>query len=97
MSLQASVATLTYGLEHLPEVAKSFAADHAQLEGLRDFRSTSRWMNLWRAMRLPVWPRSDLRMLTRCSSIPSVAVDDATFNNRLRGNPNLSPWLKSAL
>lgn len=98
VTLQASIATLSYALEHLPDLAKTFQAGHAELMGVPGrFR-----------IRLEMDEALALQALSGAVTIgpgdvdPMVldgitAVDDSTFIQRLKYSLNLPPWLKAAL
>src|ERR1700722_5843734 len=98
ITLQGSIATLSYALEHLPDLAKTFQAGNAQLMGAPDrFR-----------IRLEMDESLALDAMSGAVKIgpgdvdpmeldPITVVDDSTFIQRLKANTNLPPWLKSAL
>jgi 5-methylthioadenosine/S-adenosylhomocysteine deaminase len=96
--LSSAIGTLSYGLEHLPELATHFSAHHAMMHG-----STEHW-----AVRLEMDEELAMNLTTGAAPIgpgdvdpmkldPITAVDDATFVLRLKANPNLPTWLKTAL
>lgn len=98
ITLQASIATLSYALEHLPDLAKTFQAGMAALDYL-----PSRFQ-----IRLEMDEEMALRAVTGAESIgpgdvdpmkldPITAVDDTTFVQRLKANINLPQWLKNSL
>lgn len=98
VSLQASIATLSYALENLPELAQTFESGHAQLLGV-----THRFQ-----IHLEMDEPLALDAVAGVTKIgpgdvdpmeldPITAVDDGAFIARLRGNPNLPQWLKNAL
>jgi hypothetical protein len=98
VTLQGSIATLSYALEHLPDLAKTFQAGHAELMGApNQFR-----------IRLEMDEALALDALSGAAVIGPgdvdpmeldgiTAVDDATFIQRLKSNINLPQWLKAAL
>jgi len=97
VTLQASIATLTYALEHLPDLAKTFQAGHAALMGAPNrFRirlEMDEALALDAAGTVPIGPGDvdpmELDGIT--------AVDDGTFVQRLKSNVNLPQWLRAAL
>jgi hypothetical protein len=98
VTLQASIATLTYALEHLPDLAKTFEPGHVELRGAPDrFR-----------IRLEMDEPLALDAMSGAVQIGPgdvdpmeldgiTAVDDSTFVQRLKSNMNLPQWLKTAL
>jgi len=98
VTLQGSIATLSYALEHLPELAQTFQEEHVGLMGApARFRIR---LEMDEAVALeaisgsvPIGPGDvdpmELDGIT--------AVDDGTFIQRLKSNMNLPQWLKAAL
>jgi cytosine/adenosine deaminase-related metal-dependent hydrolase len=98
ITLQASIATLSHALEHLPDLAKTFQTGHAALmEAPARFR-----------IRLEMDEAFALDAMSGAVVIGPgdvdpmeldgiTAVDDDTFIQRLKSNINLPPWLKAAL
>jgi 5-methylthioadenosine/S-adenosylhomocysteine deaminase len=98
ITLQGSIATLSYALEHLPDLAKTFQAGYAELKGApRRFR-----------IRLEMDEALALDAMSGAVTIGPgdvdpmeldgiTAVDDSTFTQRLKSNVNLPQWLKAAL
>jgi hypothetical protein len=98
VTLQASIATLTYALEHLPDLARTFESGHRALNGAparflirleMDEPSASEAV----LGALPIGPGD----VDPMELDPITAVDDTTFVQRLKANVNLPPWLKAAL
>ena len=98
ITLQGSIATLSYALEHLPDLAKTFQAGHAELMGAPG--------RFW--IRLEMDEALALDAMSGAVTIgpgdvdpmeldPITAVDDGTFIQRLKSNVNLPQWLKAAL
>lgn len=98
VTLQASIATLSYALEHLPDLAKTFQAGLAALDYLPGKFQ----------IRLEMDEDMALQVLTGATKIgpgdvdpmeldPITAVDDTTFVQRLKANINLPQWLKNGL
>ena len=98
VTLQASIATLSHALEHLPDIATSFQAGHHELQGAPpkfglklegDEHAATTAVSGF----TPIGPGDvdsmELDAIT--------AVDDTTFLPRLKQNPNLPQWLKDAL
>ena len=98
VTLQASIATLSYALEHLPDLAKTFEAGHAELMGAPGrFRIR---LEMDEALALdamsgavPIGPGDVDPMELDGITV----VDDGTFIQHLKSNVNLPQWLKSAL
>lgn len=98
VTLQGSIATLSYALEHLPDLAKTFQAGHAELKGAPGgFR-----------IRLEMDENLAADALSGAVTIGPgdvepmeldaiTAVDDITFIQRLKGSMNIPKWLKDAL
>jgi 5-methylthioadenosine/S-adenosylhomocysteine deaminase len=98
VTLQGSIATLSYALEHLPDLAKTFQTGHVELRGAPGrFR-----------IRLEMDEALALEAISGAVSIGPgdvdpmeldaiTAVDDGTFTQRLKANINLPQWLKDAL
>jgi cytosine/adenosine deaminase-related metal-dependent hydrolase len=98
VTLQGSIATLSYALEHLPDLAKTFASGQAAFDHL-----PSRFQ-----IRLEMDENLALGVLSGAESIgpgdvdpmeldPITSVDDTTFIQRLKANINLPQWLKNGL
>lgn len=98
VTLQGSIATLSYALEHLPDLARTFQTGHAELMG-----APSRFR-----IRLEMDEPLALDAMSGAVAIgpgdvdpmeldPITAVDDTTFVQRLKSNVNLPSWLKAAL
>jgi 5-methylthioadenosine/S-adenosylhomocysteine deaminase len=97
MSLATSIAMLSYALEHLPELAGKFAAQH-ELLGSADRISLHLDLDEEFAMRLvtaaePIHPGDVDPMKLE----PLTSVDDKTLRERLRANQNLPAWLRAAI
>jgi 5-methylthioadenosine/S-adenosylhomocysteine deaminase len=98
VTLQGSIATLSYALEHLPDLAKTFQVGHAELKGTSGkFRIRLEMDERLAADAIsgavPIGPGDvdpmELDAIT--------AVDDVTFTQRLKRNVNLPQWLKDNL
>lgn len=98
VTLQGSIATLSYALEHLPDLAKTFQAGHAELMGAPGRFRIRLEMDEALALEaisgvVPIGPGDvDPMQLDGIT-----AVDDSTFIQRLKSSLNLPPWLKTAL
>lgn len=97
VTLQGAIATLSYALEHLPDLAKTFQAGHIELKGAPRF-----------LIRLEMDESLATDAISGAVSIGPgdvdpmemdaiTAVDDVTFIQRLKRNVNLPQWLKDAL
>lgn len=98
VTLQASIATLSYALEHLPDLAKTFQAGNAELAA-----GTPRF-----TIRLEMDEQLALDAMAGATSIGPgdvdpmeldgiTLVDDPTFIQRVKNNINIPQWLKNAL
>jgi hypothetical protein len=98
VTLQGSIATLSYALEHLPDLAKTFASGQAAFDHL-----PARFQ-----IRLEMDENLALGVLSGTESIGPgdvdpmeldqiTSVDDKTFVKRLKANINLPQWLKDGL
>jgi 5-methylthioadenosine/S-adenosylhomocysteine deaminase len=98
VTLQASIATLSYALEHLPDLAKTFSSGH---QALGEFANTFK-------IRLEMDEEVALDAMVAAPPIgpsdvdpmeldPITAVDDTTFIPRLKQASNVPAWLKAAL
>ena len=98
VSLQGAVATLSYALEHLPELAKTFQ-DGIQAFGSAPSRfSIQLEMDEGRAAdamqgTAPIGPGD----VDPMELDPITALDDAMFIPRVKANSNLPQWLRAAL
>ena len=98
VTLQGAIATLSYALGHLPDLAKTFQSGHIELKGAPGrFR-----------IRLEMDENMASDAVSGAVEIGPgdvdpmeldaiTAVDDATFTQRLKGNLNLPQWLKDGL
>jgi 5-methylthioadenosine/S-adenosylhomocysteine deaminase len=97
MSLATAIATLSYALEHLPDLAGKFAAQHELLGGVERL-----------FLHLDLDEEFAMGLVTAAVPIqagdvdpmkldPVTSVDDKTFGDRLRANPNLPAWLRAAI
>lgn len=98
VTLQGSIATLSYALEHLPDLARTFQTGHTELNGAPGGFRIRLEMDENLASdaisgAVPIGPGDvdpmELDAIT--------AVDDPTFIRRLKQNLNLPQWLKDAL
>jgi hypothetical protein len=98
VTLQGSIATLSYALEHLPDLAKTFQSGHAELRGV-----AARFQ-----IRLEMDESLALAAISGATSIGPgdvepmeldaiTAVDDRTFIERIKENVNVPQWLRNAL
>ena len=98
VTLQGSIATLSYALEHLPDLAKTFQTGHAELRG-----ASGRFQ-----IRLEMDEHLALEAISGATTIgpgdvepmeldAMTAVDDLTFIQRLKSNINVPQWLRAAL
>jgi 5-methylthioadenosine/S-adenosylhomocysteine deaminase len=98
VSLQGALATLTYALEHLPDLARTFQTGLRALEGVQP-----RFQ-----IRLEMDEPLAAAVMAGAVSIgpgdvdpmeldPITAVDDTTFTQRLKANLNLPQWLRTGL
>jgi cytosine/adenosine deaminase-related metal-dependent hydrolase len=98
VTLQGAIATLAYALEHLPDLAKTFQM------GIKAFNGAPTGF----LVRLEMDEQLASDALVGAAAIgpsdvdpmkldPITAVDDTTFNGRLKANGNLPQWLKAAL
>ncbi len=97
MSLATAIAKLSYALDHLPELAGQFVAQHQLLESVE---RTSLYLDLDEeyakglvTAAVPIKPADVDPMKLE----PLTSVDDKTFSDRLRANRNLPTWLRSAI
>jgi cytosine/adenosine deaminase-related metal-dependent hydrolase len=98
VSLQASIATLSYALEHLPDLAQTAISGHAQMKGALNAFQIRLEMDEHLAEDAaagvsPIQPGD----VDPMEFDPITAVDDKTFIGRLQKNPNLPDWLKAAM
>lgn len=97
MTLAASIALLSYALEHLQELAEKFASQYALLEGsdkislLLDFDEEFA-MNLVAATNI-----IDPINIVAMKLDPLTSVDDKSFRDRILANKNLPEWLRAAI
>jgi 5-methylthioadenosine/S-adenosylhomocysteine deaminase len=98
VTLQGAIATLSYALEHLPDLAKTFQAGNAQLMGAPGrFRIQ---LEMDEALALDAMSgvvKIGPGDVDPMELDPITAVDDKTFVQRLKANVNLPQWLKAAL
>ncbi len=98
VTLQGSIATLSYALEHLPELTYTFQEGHKYLGP-----ASERF-----AIRLEIDEAIASNAVSGAASIgPNdvqpmeldgiTAVDDLTFMQRIKANGNLPQWLRAAL
>lgn len=98
ITLQGAIATLIYALEHLPDLAETFQAGYAALQGtpgkfqirLEVDESTA---SAAVSGNTPIGPGD----VDPMELDPITVVDDTTFIQRLKLNVNLPQWLKNAL
>jgi 5-methylthioadenosine/S-adenosylhomocysteine deaminase len=98
VTLQASIATLSYALEHLPDIAKTFDAGNFELKSvLGRFLLHLEMDEPLAADALsgttPIGPGD----VDPMELDPITVVDDSTFIQRLKLSRNLPQWLKDAL
>ncbi|KVU01447.1 hypothetical protein WK61_05435 [Burkholderia ubonensis] len=97
MSLTEATKTLSYSLEHLPELASQFSENRALFAG-----------NQPMFVRLEMDEEYARELLTGVRPIgpgdvapmeldPITSIDDSTFRQRILANPNLPEWLRVAL
>jgi len=98
ITLQGAIATLSYALEHLPDLTETFKEGHAELRGTSGRFRIQLEVGEPEALAAvsgdsPIGPGD----VDRMALDPITAVDDSTFNNRLKKNINLPQWLKDEL
>lgn len=97
MPLATAIATLSYALEHLPDLATKFTSQHALLGNAERL-----------FVHLDMDEELAMELVTAAANIgpgdvdsmrldPITSVDDKTFSGRLRANPNLPDWLRATL
>jgi hypothetical protein len=98
VKLSGAVATLSYALEHLPELASSFANHHRLMEGAPGRFFVHLEMDEEYAAAL-VSGKTSIGPgdVDRMELDPATEVDDVTFRQRLRANGNLPDWLRQEL
>jgi len=98
VTLQGAIATLSYALEHLPDLAKTFQTGYAEFKG-----APSRFQIL---LEMDESLASDASLGVVAIGPGDVdpmeldaitGVDDATFIQRIKASMNLPQWLKDAL
>lgn len=99
VTLQASIATLSYGLEHLPDLAKTFQTGHAELKGSARERfhiqlEMDEGLAFDAASGIVSIGPGDVDPM---QLDPITLVDDNTFIPRLKANSNIPQWLKASL
>jgi 5-methylthioadenosine/S-adenosylhomocysteine deaminase len=98
ITLQGSIATLSYALEHLPDLAKTFQAGHAELKGAPGrFQIGLEMDEVWALDAMSGAVTIGPGDVDPMELDGITAVDDGTFIQRLKSNVNLPQWLKAAL
>lgn len=98
VTLQAAIATLSYALEHLPDLAKTFQSGQAAFDNLPSRFQIRLEMDEELALEAvagvqPIGPGD----VDPMELDPITAVDDTMFVQRLKANINLPQWLKDGL
>ena len=98
VTLQSAIATLSHALENLPDLATSFHAGMKALDGaparFRIHLEMDEPLAAEALLSAAAIGRGDVEAM-KLDAI--TAVDDTTFNSRLKANMNLPQWLKAAL
>lgn len=96
--LGSAISTLTYSLEHLPDLAENFLAHHQYMSGAPDRFAVHLDLDEDYAVALTTGAakigRGDVDPM---ELDPITSVDDATFRSRLIANKNIPDWLRKAL
>jgi 5-methylthioadenosine/S-adenosylhomocysteine deaminase len=98
MQLGTAISTLSYALEHLPDLAEQFSPQHKLMRGAADRYVIELDMDEDYAMELMAGKmeigRGDVDPMILD---PITETDDGRFRDRLKHNTNIPPWLRSAL
>lgn len=98
MSLGTAIATLSYALEHLPDLAEQFHAQHQLMGGATDGFVVELGFDEDYAMELMAGARSIGRDDVEPMVLDPISeVDDYQFRTRLKSNINIPAWLRSSL
>jgi 5-methylthioadenosine/S-adenosylhomocysteine deaminase len=98
MTLGSAISTLSYALEHLPDLAERFFSQHRLMEGATDLYYVELDMDEDHALDLMSGKSAIGRDDVEPMALDSITeVDDSDFRPRLKANINIPNWLRAQL